>query len=141
LLPRWKAGNEEYEEAEPVEKVLTVKKANHYIIFDPLDPVDVGDTSFYLKARSSAPYEHYVGISYSSSNRNIASVTDTLVTIHAAETTIIRAFHSGDQNYEPAEDEFQELVVRAAGQLIEFHPPPEVPATTQTVHILSCFRF
>lgn len=122
-------GNEVYAPAQPVVRVLTVAKAKQSIVFDELPVKHKNDTPFYLLARSSAPYGYYLPIEYSSSNLQVATIKDTVVTIGGSGVTMIKASQRGDQNYEPAADAFRELVVRADGQVITFSPLSSVKAT------------
>ncbi|WP_298116626.1 YDG domain-containing protein, partial [Flavobacterium sp.] len=77
------------------------------ITFNPLASVTYGDASFNLTATSDSN----LTISYTSSNTNVATIINDVVTIVGAGTTVITANQSGDSNYNPATPVQQNLVV------------------------------
>ena len=99
--------------------ILTVKaiaKVDQSINFGALPNKTYGDSPFTLTATSSSG----LGITYSSSDSNVASISGTAVTILKAGSTTITASQSGNDNYNAATSVTQTLTVAKADQTITF---------------------
>jgi len=114
-------GNENYNPASDVQQTLIVNRANQTIIFAPLPEKTYGDNDFTITATATSG----LPVSFSSSNTSVATVTGNLVHIAGAGTTIITASQPGNENYNPASDVQQTLIVNKANQTITFAPLPE----------------
>ncbi|HRR16715.1 MAG TPA: gliding motility-associated C-terminal domain-containing protein, partial [Bacteroidales bacterium] len=102
-------------------QTLIVNRANQTIIFAPLPEKTYGDADFNITATASSG----LPVSFSSSNTSVATVTGNSVHIVGAGTTIITASQPGNENYNPASDVQQTLIVNRANQTIIFAPLPE----------------
>jgi hypothetical protein len=102
------AGNASFAAATQVTEVFAVTKANQTITFDALPLKHVGDPDFDLMATTSSE----LLITYTSSNTNVATITNKTVHIVATGTTNITASQAGNAYYNAATP-----VVRA--QLVE----------------------
>ncbi|MGL1886520.1 MAG: BspA family leucine-rich repeat surface protein [Reichenbachiella sp.] len=130
IITASQSGNDDFESAAEVQQLLVVNKAVQTIDFSALDDKSVLDDDFLLTAESSAA----LLISYDSSDPTVATVTDGLVEIIGAGSTIITASQKGDGNYLEAEDVKQNLnvsmVLGANGNkeviVIELFPNPIV---------------
>lgn len=118
IITASQTGDGTYAPAPDVTQTLTVNKAGQTISFGALAAKTVGDPPFTLSASSTSA----LGVSYSSSNTAVATVTGNIVTIVAAGTTDITASQSGNGNYNAAPDVVQQLVVQAAAN------PPSISA-------------
>lgn len=118
-------GNDNYEAAAAVEQILTINKADQIITFNELPEKAVGGEDFTLNATSSSGLE----VSYSSSNTDVATINGNTVTIVGEGTSTITASQAGNDNYNPAEEVGQELVVTSdkSSQTITFE---ELPSKT-----------
>ncbi len=120
------AGNAEYYPLE-IKRTLVVKKGISEIFFaeDSLDRgVFVDAKPFYVHASAldySDAYYTYLPITISSSDTNIAALTDSLVTVKSPGSTFLTFSHPGSQNYEPY-SVTRELIVKARSQTIKFDP-------------------
>ncbi|MFO7923552.1 MAG: MBG domain-containing protein, partial [Bacteroidales bacterium] len=93
-----------------VDGTLTIEKASQTIDFGPPGGVNADSQPFELSATASSG----LTVTFSSSDTGVASVSGTTVTPHSAGITTITASQPGNNNYEPAPDVEQELVVQTA---------------------------
>jgi gliding motility-associated-like protein len=112
------AGNNLYYSAVDVTEVLTVNKAYQAITFGALAPRTYGDPDFDAgaTANSSLP------ITYTSDNTDVATVSGNMIHIRGTGNAIITAGQAGNENFFPAPDVQQGLVVEKADQYISFSP-------------------
>jgi uncharacterized repeat protein (TIGR03803 family) len=103
------SGDYHYLPAINVEQVLTVNKASQTITFPSLPGKTFGDAAFNLDASSSSG----LPISYTSSNPGKATITDKMITILSTGDVTITASQAGNENYLPAEDVNQNLIIHA----------------------------
>jgi hypothetical protein len=113
---------------------MTIKataKADQSITFGALSNKTYGDSSFALTATASSG----LGVSYTSSDTNVASISGSTVTILKAGTTTITASQSGNDNYNAAVSVPQTLTVAKASQSISFvlDPASGTAGTTRTL--------
>ena len=94
------AGDDDYYAAEPVERVLTVNKADQTITFEDgaWQTKTYGDANFDLTASASSG----LAVSFSSSDTGVATVSGSTVTIVGAGTTTLSAVQAGNANYNEA---------------------------------------
>ncbi len=111
-------GNERFLPASDVQQQLVVTKANQTLKFDELVPVTFGIAPLELKGTSSS----LLPLSYQSSNNSIGSVAGNILTIHGAGIITITATQSGNENFLPAVNLQQQLVITKANQTIKFDP-------------------
>lgn len=102
---------------------LTINKAAQTITFDPLTAKNQGDANFTLTATTSSG----LGVSYTSSDPGVATVSGSIVTIVGVGTTTITATQAGNNNYNAASNVAQVLQVN---QLL----PPSAPSNTQIAY-------
>jgi gliding motility-associated-like protein len=119
IITSSQAGNDNYYAATDIQQVLTVLKAEQTITFAPLPEVKYGDEPFSAAAIASSGLD----ITYSSNNLSVAVITDGMIEIKGAGTSVITASQSGNANYNPAGNISQPLMVRKADQFISFSPP------------------
>ncbi len=103
-------------------RLLIVDKANQTISFGPLADVIYGSSDINPGATSTSGLE----VTYSTNNPAIASIESGLIVINGAGNVVITASQAGNDNYYPAPDVDQALVVLKAEQTITFPPLPEV---------------
>lgn len=115
------AGNQNYLAAADVSVELTVEKANQSITFSPLNEVTFGDSDIYPEAFASSGLQ----VTFQSKNHDIAVVVDNRIVIVGAGSAEIVASQDGNENYYPAQDVSQILIVRKANQTITFNPLPD----------------
>jgi hypothetical protein len=89
------AGNDNYNIATDVTQSLTVAKASQTITFGALADKTIGAV-FELQATSDGSSS---GISFASSDTDVATISGTTVTIVGAGTSTITASQAGDDNY------------------------------------------
>jgi gliding motility-associated-like protein len=104
-----------------VDGILTILKADQTIIFSSLPDKTFGDDDFYAVATATSG----LAVTYTSSNTAVASITDGLIHIAGAGTTVITASQAGNALWNPAADVQQELTVNKADQTITFNPLPD----------------
>ncbi|HMD79813.1 MAG TPA: hypothetical protein VKE92_00815, partial [Anaerolineales bacterium] len=92
------AGNSNYNAASSVQQTLTVNKASQTITFNTLPSKIISDAPFSLTATSSSG----LGVGYTSSNVNVATVSGSTATIVGAGTTTITAFVAATNEYNAA---------------------------------------
>lgn len=109
-------GNANYNPANDVSETLAVSKANQTITFNPLNDVDVNDSDFNLTATSSSN----LAVTYTSSDTNVATITNNVVSIIGVGTTTITASQSGNNNYNAATDVTQNLTVTTTASIDNF---------------------
>jgi uncharacterized repeat protein (TIGR03803 family) len=102
-----------------VERSLVVVMGGQTITFDALPKLKVQDATFQLTAISTAG----LPVSYQSSNPAVASVSGSTITIHTVGTTTITASQAGNDNFFPATNVSQMLVVHDGIQSIAFTNP------------------
>ncbi len=116
IITASQTGNGSFNAAPDVQQTLTVNKANQSITFGALAAKTFGDANFSLGATASSA----LGVSYTSSNPAVATVTGNSVTIVGAGSTIITASQAGNTNYNSAADVQQTLTVNKTSQTIAF---------------------
>jgi hypothetical protein len=109
-------GNNNFEAAATVNQPLTVAKATQAITFEALPQKRFGDAAFVLNATANSG----LGVTYLSSNIDVATINGNSVTIVAAGTVTITASQAGNDNYLAATDVTQSLTVAKKSQTITF---------------------
>ncbi len=112
------SGNDNYNVATPVQQTLTVNKASQTITFTALTDKAFGDAGFDFTASASSG----LGVNYTSSNLNVATISGNTVTVVGVGSTTITASQNGNDNYEAANAIQQILTVGKANQNITFNP-------------------
>lgn len=113
------AGNNVYSAATSISQTLVVNPAavkDQTITFDTLPAKNFGDLDFELIATATSKLE----VSFISSDATIAQVSGTTVSIVGVGSAIITASQAGNNEYNPAADVEQVLVVNKADQTIAF---------------------
>ncbi len=116
------AGNNNFEPATPVSKVLTIKGYAQTITFSPIANKQLGDPDFDPGATVSTG----LPITYSSSNTDVATIVNGKVRIVGGGTATITATQAGDDTY-AAVSASQTFSVAFEAQTITF---PELVAKT-----------
>ena len=111
--------NTNYYDGGRIEQPLVVTKYSQTITFQNLPAVKLKDLTVGLKAVSTSG----LPISYQSTNPAVASVSGSTVTIHAAGSTTITASQGGNDNFLPAPNVSQVLVITDGSQSITFNNP------------------
>jgi gliding motility-associated-like protein len=111
-------GDDNYNTAEDVTQSLTINKAGQTITFNELANSVYGDPDYELTATASSG----LPVSYSSSDDGVVTIDGSSIHITGAGSVVITASQAGDDNYLPANDVTQTLVVEKAGQTIAFDP-------------------
>jgi len=114
------SGNTNYSSATPAPQILTVNSAalqNQSITFGSLAAKTFGDASFSLSASATSG----LGVTFSSSNGDVATVTGNTITIVGAGLTTITASQAGNATFNPAPNVNQTLSVNKANQTITFN--------------------
>src|SRR5690606_33971229 len=101
------AGNE----SDPSDEATATPIGPQTITFGPLADATYGDAPITLEATASSGLE----VTYASSDPAIASVSDNILTIHAAGTVTITASQAGNAAFLPAADVEQPLTVVPLG--------------------------
>ncbi|MBR07151.1 MAG: hypothetical protein CMP48_05645 [Rickettsiales bacterium] len=101
--------NDDWNAPENVEQVLTVIKADQEITFNPLPTKAEGDQSFSLNSYASSSSN--LQLDFESSNSNVVSIANGVVTIEGSGTAIITASQSGNDYYNAAGDVEQSIGV------------------------------
>ncbi|RAR69334.1 YDG domain-containing protein, partial [Flavobacterium aciduliphilum] len=104
------SGNENYNAANDVSQdqtIINTSLTNQTITFGALAPVTYGDGTFMLNGTTDSG----LGITYTSSNTAVATISGNVVTILTPGTTTITATQDGNTSYNPAQDVAQTLVV------------------------------
>lgn len=110
------AGTAVYNAATDVVQSITVDKADQTITFGALAAVTFGDAPFDLTATASSG----LGITYTSSDETVATVSGSTVTIVGAGIANITASQAGNDDYNAATNVVQVLTVNSANQTITF---------------------
>jgi hypothetical protein len=113
-------GNNNYNPATDVTQTLTVNKGSQTITLTALPSKTYGDAPFALTGTSSSD----LVLNYTSSNTAVATVSGSTVTIVGAGTANITASQIGNNNFNPAVDVVQPLIVNKASQTINFAALP-----------------
>ena len=113
-------GNQNYHPALSVGQQLSVQKGSQLIVFDPIADKRYGEGSFELQGVASSG----LGITYESSNTQIAEIDGSLVTILGVGQTQITARQSGNGFYDAAPVVAQNLIILKGLQSIEFATLP-----------------
>ncbi len=116
-------GNENYNPAPSVERILIVNKQSQSITFPAIADKTIGDASFPLSATSSSG----LSITYTSSNGAVATLLGSNVTIIGSGSTTITAVQNGNENYNAAPPVERILTVNKQSQSITF---PAIAAKT-----------
>lgn len=111
-------GNENYNPAADQTQVLTVSKAGQIITFNELTSSVFGDPDFSLSATSTSG----LPVSYVSSDDGVATLDGSAVHITGAGSAVITASQAGNENYLPATEVSQILLVEKGAQTITFDP-------------------
>lgn len=101
------SGNDTFNPALSVTRKLEVIKDQQTISFDVIDSKKMGDPPFNLSAFSTSGLE----IFYTSSNADIATVSNGIVTIVESGSILIHADQAGDTFFHPAERVSRELII------------------------------
>jgi hypothetical protein len=109
-------GNGNYNVANTVDQELIVDKATQAIEMETISFKAITDKTFALDEVSSSG----LPIEYSSSNTNVATIDDYIVTIVGIGKTIITAKQLGNENYIAAPEVQQELIISKETQKITF---------------------
>jgi hypothetical protein len=108
-------------------------KTAQTITFGELPAKTFGDANFNLEGTSSS----LLGVSYTSSDPNVATVSGSTVTIHGAGTTNITATQAGNDIFGPATEVVRELVVNKKDQTLTFAALPAVEPGTPAVSLVA----
>lgn len=111
-------GDNNYNAASNVEQALTVHKKEQSIIFDALQSQTILDDDFDLTAVASSG----LGVVYTSSNEEVATILNNKITIVGLGMTTIIAMQPGDAEYAPATEVSRELIITKVPQQITFEP-------------------
>ncbi|TVR71276.1 MAG: T9SS C-terminal target domain-containing protein [Marinilabiliales bacterium] len=111
-------GNENWYPATPVVMTLTVLKSGQTINFPKLPEKTVDDADFPAGATASSGLE----VTYTSSDTEVAVVSEGMIQITGAGTTTITAMQEGNENYNAAPEVSRELVVLAPTVIDEADP-------------------
>ncbi|TSE10214.1 MBG domain-containing protein [Aquimarina algiphila] len=111
-------GNSTYADAIDVQQILTVNKGDQTITFASLGDVSVEASAFSLNATATSG----LGVTYTSSNPAVATVTGNTISVLGIGTTTITASQTGDANWNAAIDVMQTLTV------VEACPMASLPA-------------
>jgi len=129
IITASQGGNNLYYSAIDVTVTLTVNKAVQTITFGALVPRTYGDPDFDASATASSS----LNVTFTSDNTEVAVITGGLIHIVNAGTALITASQSGDQNFNPAPDVTQTLIINKADQVITF------PAIAPVVYGVASF--
>lgn len=111
-------GNNLYYSALDIQTTLTVNKGDQTITFGAIGTRTFGDPDFDAGATASS----LLSVTYTSDNPDVATVLNNMIHINSAGNAIITAHQAGNENYFPAPDAQQSLVVAKAEQNISFSP-------------------
>ncbi|QSE97430.1 Ig-like domain-containing protein [Fulvivirga lutea] len=129
------AGNANYNPATATTSfnVTDPSKTDQTITFNALTAKTFGDADFDLTASASSN----LTVSYTSSNTSVATVSGNTVSIVGAGTTVITAFQTGNETFNPAQEVQQELVVNKANQTITIDPIADKLTTDAAFEIVA----
>ncbi len=115
IITASQAGDVNFNPASPVQRLLTVEKANQQILFDAISEKTFGESDFLLNAASDSG----LPLALESSNPAVATVSGNQVTIVGAGVTTFTAAQPGNSNYKSASVQ-RTLTVKKAEQQIQF---------------------
>ena len=114
------SANANYYEGGEIERSLVVIKGDQTITFDALPQLRLGDATFELAAVSTSG----LPVSYQSSKPSVASISGSIITLHAVGTATITASQAGNDNFFAAANVSHVLVINNGGaQSIVFANP------------------
>jgi hypothetical protein len=119
-------GNDHYNAATSVQRILTISKGDQTISFDNIPSGVFGGPDSPLSATSSSG----LPVQYHSSNTSVAIVNENQLQIVGAGTTIITAAQEGNDNFNPSEPVQNSFVVDKADQVLLFEDLPNIPFNT-----------
>ena len=114
------SGDDVFNAAPVVSKILTIEKADQHIVFDAIPEKSYGDEAFVIFAIASSN----MAVHYSSSNPGVATVSGNTVTITGVGETTLIASQPGNDNFNASLDVTQVLKVSKIGQVITFDVLP-----------------
>jgi hypothetical protein len=117
IITAYQNGDDNYSSAVNVSQKLIINKQNQTITFNKLQNKNYGDLPFLLNGTSTSQ----LLVSYKSSNTNIATISDNIVTIVGLGTTTITSYQDGDNNYNSAINVTQNLFIDKGYQIISFN--------------------
>lgn len=123
----YQPGDEHYYPSTLDSQLLVVNKAQQTITFNSLPEMTFLDSPYVLNASSSSG----LGISYTTSNKEIAQIQNSALLINGAGSVIITALQEGNGFYLPAVPTIQILNIKKADQIITFNPLPFKKKTDQ----------
>ncbi len=127
------SGNTNYLAATSVPRTLVVNKASQTITFASLSAKTFGDEPFTLLGTSSSG----LGLIYTSSNTDVATVVGNIIIIVGAGSVDIIASQAGNGNYNAATSVPLTLVVNKASQTIFVEELKDVPSDTLPFSIIA----
>ena len=101
---------------------FSTKKKSQLISFPVIAKKTYGDADFSLSVTATSG----LGVTYSSSDENVATIINSMVHIENAGTCVIYANQSGNTTYYSASQVSQQLTVNKASQIITFNELPTV---------------
>lgn len=101
-------GNNFYAGAPPLSRELLVAKAGQTISFDDLTPVDLAEGSINLTATATS----ILNVAFQSSDPSVASVSESVLSLHEPGIVLITATQSGNSNYLSATPVSRELIIQ-----------------------------
>ena len=110
-------GDEYHYAAAPVSRVLTVNRKQQNITFNAFGTVVYGDAPIELNQFTNKNLD----ITYTSSDKGVATVSGNKITIVKPGITVIKATQGGTNNYLPAQSIERTLIVNKAPQKIEWY--------------------
>ncbi len=122
VITATQAGNEFYNPAPEVQQTLTVGKASQSVTFPEIPPALYGDPDIDPQATASSG----LPVSYSSSDQDVAQISDGLIHITGAGTVTITALQPGNINYLESAPVSTILNIGKASQTITLPDPGPV---------------
>lgn len=110
---------------------LVIAKATQTISFAALDPIGNDETALTLTATASSG----LPVSYTSSNSDVATISENTLTILDVGTTTITASQEGDENYASANDVSRDLTIIRVNPLADPGGPYEVEAPSGSLQL------
>ena len=111
--------NSYYNAATSVSQTFTVNKVDQTLTFPSIPTKNYGDAPFSLNATASSN----LGVTYTSSNTNVATINGNTVTVVGVGSATITASQPGNSNYNSAVSVSQNLTINKKNQLIELNIP------------------
>ncbi|MDW3192959.1 MAG: MBG domain-containing protein [Cytophagales bacterium] len=112
---------------------ITIEGQPQSITFNPLANVTLGDPTFNLTATASSG----LGVTFTSANTSVATVSGNTVTIVGEGTTNITASQAGGGVYDPASDVIQSLTVDPIGLIDQTVSASETSAICEVTTTVS----